>query len=165
MNFFWKGCNKIRFRAIQGHTGGDVIAPELMGHVAIPLRWKEFLFHRGCSVNVKILEAGLIACGEESKEGRQTVFFTPLDPWGDETEHYNSEWKPHQDAVYWIHLARATEKELFLGKQVSCHYCSRFSADQLHRKSGIPERRQNFVSKTLHASAHSSGNKGTSRTH
>ena len=23
-------------RAIQGHTGGNVIAPELMGHVAIP---------------------------------------------------------------------------------------------------------------------------------
>ena len=45
----YKGSNKTRFRycknsrdvlvyirAIQGHTGGNVIAPELMGHVAIP---------------------------------------------------------------------------------------------------------------------------------
>ena len=47
-------------RAVQGHTGGDVIALELMGYVAIPLRWKEFLFRRGCSFDVmSILEAGL----------------------------------------------------------------------------------------------------------
>ena len=33
-------------RAIQGHSGGNVIALELVGHVAIPYNWKEFLFHR-----------------------------------------------------------------------------------------------------------------------
>ena len=42
----------LKIRAIQGHTGGNVIAPELMGHVAIPFKWKEFLFHRGCSYDV-----------------------------------------------------------------------------------------------------------------
>ena len=42
----------LHFRAIQGHTGGNVIAPELMGHVAIPYKWKEFLFHRGRSCDV-----------------------------------------------------------------------------------------------------------------
>ena len=26
--------------------------------------------------------------------------------------YHNSEWKPHQDAVYWIHLAKAQEKGL-----------------------------------------------------
>ena len=36
-------------RAIHGHPGGNLIALELMGHVAIPCKWKEFLFHRGCS--------------------------------------------------------------------------------------------------------------------
>ena len=52
-----------------------MIAPELMGHVAIPFKWKEFLFHRGCSFNLKsISDAGLMASGKESKEGRQTVF-------------------------------------------------------------------------------------------
>ena len=34
-------------RAIQGHTGENLIAPELMGHVAIAYKWKEVLFHRG----------------------------------------------------------------------------------------------------------------------
>ena len=36
-------------RAIQGHTCGELIAPELLGHVPIPYNWKEFIFHKGCS--------------------------------------------------------------------------------------------------------------------
>ena len=60
-----------------------MMAPELMGHVAIPYNEKEFVFHRGCSFNIKsILVTGLIAGGRESKEGRQTIFFTPLNPCG-----------------------------------------------------------------------------------
>ena len=35
-------------RAIQGHTGGELIAPELLGHVFHTNR-KEFIFHKGCS--------------------------------------------------------------------------------------------------------------------
>ena len=58
-------------RAIQGRTGGNVIASELMGHVAIPCIWKEFLFHRACSYDVtSILRSGLIAGGRERKERR-----------------------------------------------------------------------------------------------
>ena len=93
----FKGSNKTRFQycknsrdvllysqATQRHTGGNVIAPELMGHVAIPFKWKEFLFYRGCSFDVtSILKSGLIAEERESKEGRQTIFFTPLNLFGD----------------------------------------------------------------------------------
>ena len=39
-------------RAIQGHSGGLLIAPELMNHVAIPFRWAEVMYHRGSSLNV-----------------------------------------------------------------------------------------------------------------
>ena len=77
INFIWKGSNKTRFqycqnscnkllylRAIQGHTGGEMIPPEMLGHVLIPHNWKEFVFHRGCSFNLtSILNAGLIAGG------------------------------------------------------------------------------------------------------
>ena len=68
-------------RAIQGHTGVQMMAPGLMGHVAIPYGWKEFVFHRGWSFNLSsILEIGLIAWWIESTEGRHTFFFTPLNP-------------------------------------------------------------------------------------
>ena len=101
-DYIWKGSIKTRFqycknsnkvllsfRSTQGHPGGDTIAPELMGHVATPLRRKEFLYHGGCSFGVSsILKAGLIEGGKERKEGRQTIFFTPLDPLG--TKQKNS---------------------------------------------------------------------------
>ena len=65
---------KMYTRAIQGHIGGNMSAPELMGHVAIPYNWKEFVFHLGCSLNIKsIFETGPIARGRASNEGRQTI--------------------------------------------------------------------------------------------
>ena len=95
-------------RALQGHTGGTAIAPEMMGHVLLPYRWKEFLYHEGCSFDMKsILEHG----GKETKEGRRTIFFSPLNPFGKDEEAeavhgdlsvprkfpYSSNWKHDQD--------------------------------------------------------------------
>ena len=102
-----------------------MIAAELVGHVAIPYKWKEFLFHRGCCHdNTSVLKSGLIAGGRESKEGRQTILFEPLNPFGNNPDdeepsedvskprkvHYHSTWKSRQDAVYWINLAQAQDK-------------------------------------------------------
>ena len=70
-----------------------------------------------------IAEVGLVAGG---KQGRQTIFFTPLDPFNsdaDEAEsvtdikkprkvHYQIHWRPEQDAVYWIHLSTAQDAGL-----------------------------------------------------
>ena len=106
-------------------VGTYLIAPELMGHVDIPYKWQEFLFHRGCSHDVtSILKSGLMAGGRECKQGTRTIFFTPLNPFADNPDeeepcddlskprkvHYHSKWKPRQDAVYWINLARAQDK-------------------------------------------------------
>ena len=109
-------------RAIQGHTGENMIAPELMGHVAIPHNWKYFVFHRGCSFNTG---------GKESKEGRQTIFFTPLNAFGkiqmkknpsDDLSiprkvHQHSNWKHDQDAVYWKHCLVRKIKDYDSGKR------------------------------------------------
>ena len=47
-----------------------------------------------------ILQAGLIAGGEDTKEGRQTVFFTPSYPTGDETEEeYDDLSKPRKSTL------------------------------------------------------------------
>ena len=34
------------FRAVQGHSGGITIAPELMGHILTPYNCKTYIFHR-----------------------------------------------------------------------------------------------------------------------
>ena len=148
--------NLLHVRAIQGHSGAVLIALELMNHVAIPLRWKEFQFHVGNSFTVNsILQAALIAGGKGTQEGRQTVFFTLLYPFGGETEreyddwtvptkaHYKNKWKVSQDAVNWVNLEKAHEKRITIpADTISCHYLSWFSASWLHRKSGEPSKRK-----------------------
>ena len=61
-----------------------------------------------------------------TKEGRQTIFFTPLDPLfsdADEAQlitdimkprkiHYQIHWRPEQDAVDWIHVSTAQDAGL-----------------------------------------------------
>ena len=54
-----------------------MIAPELMGHVAIPFKRKEPPFHRGCSSDVtSILRSGLTPGRRENKEGQQNRLHT-----------------------------------------------------------------------------------------
>ena len=58
-----------------------MIEPEMMGHVCIPLHCKQFVFHRGCSCNLKsMLGAGLIAGGREGRENRETAFLHSMKP-------------------------------------------------------------------------------------
>ena len=62
------------FRAIQGHSGGIPIDPELMEYIRIL---------SGFAFNIQsILENGVIPGGKESDKGRQTIFCTPLNPFG-----------------------------------------------------------------------------------
>ena len=82
----YHGTSKMRFQKLhefskflilyschpRTHWWAFLIAPELMGHVAIPYKWKVFLFHRGCSFNcTSILQSGLVAGGRK-KQRRKT---------------------------------------------------------------------------------------------
>ena len=65
-------------RAIQGHTRGIPISPELMNYTLIPYTWKEHIMHTGISwIFQSILWSGLIPRGKETDRARQSVFFTP----------------------------------------------------------------------------------------
>ena len=114
-------------RSIQGHSGGMIISPRLMNHVMIPFKWKRVPYHVGRARHqCSIAEIGLVAGGKERKKGRQSIFFTPLDPFNsdaDEAEsitdlkkqrkvQYQIHWSSEQDAVYWIHLSTAQDAGL-----------------------------------------------------
>ena len=108
-------------RAIQGHSGGVTISPRLMNYVRIPHRWKQFIYHVGRARDqYSVAEAGPVAGGKERKEGRQIIFFTPLDPSQQGCRrsekprkvHYQIHWRPEQDAVKWIHLSKPQDAGL-----------------------------------------------------
>ena len=76
------------------------------------------LFHRGCSSNLKsILEERSSQVDKKAEKGDglcSSLHWIPgkrrLKNNSKVTCHYKTEWKRAQDAVYWIHLAKAQEK-------------------------------------------------------
>ena len=97
----------IYFRALQGHSGRNLIDPSLQDNVVIQ--------SIGCAFNLhSIINNGLILGGQNSSL-RQTVFFLPIDPRAKEhkdpekidmnvprrAQYVHSAWKKHQGAVFW----------------------------------------------------------------
>ena len=95
-----------------------------MNYVMIPYKWKRFIYHVGRARDeYSIAEIGSVAGGKERKEGRQTIFFTLLDPFNSDADEAESgtdttkprkvtdqiHWRPEQDAVYWSHLSTAQD--------------------------------------------------------
>ena len=113
-------------RALQGHSGSNLIDPTLQDNVVIGTGIFPYVYHIGCAFNLhSIINNGLIP-GVQDLSRRQTVFFLPTDP-RDEThkdpEHMafsvprlaryvHSAWKRHQDAVFWVDIDLAIREGL-----------------------------------------------------
>ena len=67
-------------RALQGHSGRNLIDPTLRDNVIIQSNFFEHICHIGCAINLhSIINSGLIL-GRQNLSNRQTVFFTAVDP-------------------------------------------------------------------------------------
>ena len=67
-------------RALQGHSGRNLVDPSLQDNVVIPGDFFQCIYHVGCAINLhSIITSGLIP-GGENLSNRQTVFFLPVDP-------------------------------------------------------------------------------------
>ena len=68
------------FRALQGHSGSNLIDPTLQDNVVIGTGIFPNVYHIGCAFNLhSIINNGLILGGQDLSR-RQTVFFLPTDP-------------------------------------------------------------------------------------
>ena len=68
------------FRALQGHSGRNLIDLTLQDNVIIQSNFFQYIYHVGCGFNLhSIINSGLIPGGQNSSK-RQTVFFLPIDP-------------------------------------------------------------------------------------
>ena len=67
-------------RALQGHSGSNLIDPTLQDNVVIGTGIFPYVYHIGCAFNLhSIINNGLIPGGQDLSR-RQTVFFLPTDP-------------------------------------------------------------------------------------
>ena len=70
----------VYLRALQGHSGRNLIDPLLQDNVVIQSGFFQYIYHTGCAFNLhSIINNGLIPGGQNSSK-RQTVFFLPIDP-------------------------------------------------------------------------------------
>ena len=77
-------------RALQGHSGRNLIDPSLQDNVLIPNSFIENIDHVGCAINLhSINNSGLIPRGQNLSK-RQTVFFTSVEPMNKEHKDPNN---------------------------------------------------------------------------
>ena len=115
----------VYFRALQGHSGRNLIDPSLQDNVVIQGGFFQHIYHIGCAFNLhSIINSGLIP-GSQNSSKRQTVFFLPIDPRYKShkdpekidlsvprrAQYLHNAWKSHQDAVYWVDINLAIRKE------------------------------------------------------
>ena len=113
-------------RALQGHSGSNLVDPTLQDNVVIGTGIFHYIYHIGCAFNLhSIINNGLIPGGQDLSR-RQTVFFLPTDPRDEshkDPEHIDfsvprlaryvhSAWKRHQDAVFWVDIDLAIREGL-----------------------------------------------------
>ena len=122
------------FRALQGHSGRNLVDPSLQDNVVIQSGFFHHIYHIGCAFNLhSIINSGLIP-GVQNSSKRQTVFFLHVDPMS--KEHKDPEtidleaprlaWykqKKVQDAVYRVDIQLAKFSMLLLVLTVVDEMC------------------------------------------
>ena len=116
----------IYLRALQGHSGSNLIDPTLQDNVLIGPGIFPCIYHVGCIFNLYSISRNGLVPGGQNLSRRQTVFFLLVDPRDKEhkdpekidlnvprrPQYVHSAWKRHQDAVYWVDINLAIREGL-----------------------------------------------------
>ena len=108
----------IYLRALQGHSGSNLIDSTLQDNVLIGPGIFPYIYHVGSNFNLhSIVSNGLIPGGQNLSR-RQTVFFLLVDPRNEGhkdpeyidytaprlARYLQNAWKRHQDTVFWVDI-------------------------------------------------------------
>ena len=115
----------IYLRALQGHSGGNLVDLTLQDNVLIGPGIFPYIYHVGSNFNFySIISNGLIPGGQNLSR-RQSVFFLPVDPRHEDhrdpeyidysvprhARYLQNAFKRHQDTVFWIDIDLGIIKE------------------------------------------------------
>ena len=108
----------IYLRALQGHSGSNLIDPTLQDNVLIGPGIFPYIYHVGSTFNLYSIVSNGLVPGGQNLSRRQTVFFLPVDPRNEShrdpeyidfsvprlARYMHKAWKRHQDAVLWVDI-------------------------------------------------------------
>ena len=108
----------IYLRALQGHSGSNLIDPTLQDNVLIGPGIFPYIYHVGSIFNLYSIVSNGLVPGGQNLSRRQTVFFLPVDPRNEShkdpeyidfsaprlARYLQNAWKRHQDTVFWVDI-------------------------------------------------------------
>ena len=108
----------IYLRALQEHSGSNLIDPTLQDNVLIGPGIFPYIYHVGSTFNLYSIVSNGLVPGGQILSRRQTVFFLPVDPRNEShrdpeyidfsvprlARYMHKAWKRHQDAVFWVDI-------------------------------------------------------------
>ena len=108
----------IYLRALQGHSGSNLIDHLLQDNVLIGPGIFPYIYHVGSTFNLYFIVSNGLVLGGQNLSRRQTVFFLPVDPRNEShrdpeyidfsvprlARYMHKAWKRHQDAVFWVDI-------------------------------------------------------------
>ena len=118
------GQEILYLRALQGHSGRNLIDPSLQDNVLIPNDFFEYIYHIGCAISLhSIMNSGLIPGGQNLSKDRRYSSRLWI-PWNKEHRdpdiidleaprlawYKQKTWKKHQNTVYWVDIKLAQKK-------------------------------------------------------
>ena len=109
------------FRALQGHSGRNLIDLSIQDNVVIPSNFFQYIYHVGCAFNLhSIINSGLIFVGQSSSK-RKTVFFLLVDPTDKSHKDPNViDLNVPRHAQYLHNAWKKTSRRSILGRHQSC---------------------------------------------
>ena len=64
----------VYLRALQGHSGRNLIDPTLQDNVVIPSNFFQYIYHVGCAINLhSIINSGLILGGQKFEQQTDSI--------------------------------------------------------------------------------------------
>ena len=117
----------IYLRALQGHSGSNLIDFAPQDNVLIGAGIFPYIYHVGSTFNLHSIVRNALMPGGQNLSRRQSVFFLLVDPRDEDhkdpeninysvprhARYVQNTWKQHQDTVFWIDLDLGIIKEGF----------------------------------------------------
>ena len=161
-------------RAIQGHSGGIAVDPNLMWYFLISQHWKKHLYQRGLSWTYQSAsEYGWIPGGKEKDKARQAVFLTLTNPSWKRPRGGKSSWWSHSSTERCFYNILETNSKCsilgttdrsggswigILADEVVCNYDLRNNTWRLHWSCDIRWWRWSTFRTTWNSKATAQGN-------